>query len=50
MVTLKLVEAELPAGSVAVQMTVVTPIGNADPGGGMHSTVVPGAPSAFGRG
>ena len=34
--------AVLPEASVAVQVTVVTPIGNIDPDGGVHATVTPG--------
>jgi hypothetical protein len=38
--TVKLQLAVLPPGSVAVQLTVVTPAGNADPEGGVQTTVV----------
>jgi hypothetical protein len=34
--------AVLPAASVAVQVTVEIPIGNADPDGGVHTAVTPG--------
>ena len=34
--------AVLPDASVAVQVTVVTPIGKQDPAGGLQTTVTPG--------
>jgi hypothetical protein len=39
-VTVKLQLAELPCESVAVQVTVVVPIGNAKPLGGLHTRLV----------
>ena len=41
-VTMKLQFAVCPDVSVAVQLTVVAPIGNADPEGGEQATVTPG--------
>jgi hypothetical protein len=41
-VTRKLQLALLPAASVAVQVIVVAPAGNADPEGGVHATAEPG--------
>src|SRR5215475_8797029 len=41
-VTLKLQEAVAPPESVAVQLTVVTPSGKAEPEGGLQTTVTPG--------
>jgi hypothetical protein len=41
-VTVKLHIAVLPEASVAVQVTVVVPSGNADPEGGTQATVAPG--------
>jgi len=35
-----------PEASVAVQVTVLVPTGNADPDGGLHVTVTPGQLSA----
>jgi hypothetical protein len=31
----------LPAASVAVQVTVVIPVGKLDPDGGLHTTIAP---------
>lgn len=44
--TLNVQLAWLPDGSVAVQLTVVTPNGNADPEGGRQAKVAPGQLSA----
>ena len=41
-VTVKLVVAVLPEESVAVQVTVVVPIGKHEPDGGLHVLVTPG--------
>lgn len=41
-VTVKLHVAVLPDASVAVQVTVVVPMGNVEPEGGVHATVTPG--------
>jgi hypothetical protein len=41
-VTVKLQEAVLPEASVAVQVTVVIPTGNADPDAGTQAVVTPG--------
>ena len=41
-VTVKLQVAVFPDASVAVQVTVVVPIGKAEPDGGLHNTVTPG--------
>jgi hypothetical protein len=38
-VTTKLHDAVLPAISVAVQLTVVTPAGKMDPDGGLHTVI-----------
>jgi len=41
-VTVNEQEAVFPDPSVAVQVTVVTPLANVDPDAGAHSTVAPG--------
>lgn len=41
-VTVKVQWLALPAASVAVQVTVVVPIGNAEPEGGWQTTLTPG--------
>jgi hypothetical protein len=41
-VTMKLQVAVLLAASVAVQVTVVAPIGKQEPDGGLHPTLTPG--------
>jgi hypothetical protein len=41
-VTVKLQVAVLPEPSVAVQVTVVVPLGNVEPEGGEQETVTPG--------
>jgi len=41
-VTVNEQEAVFPEPSVAVQVTVVTPLANVDPDAGAHSTVAPG--------
>jgi len=40
--TWKLHVAVFPAASVAVHVTVVTPSGKMEPGGGVHAVVTPG--------
>lgn len=41
-VTVKLHVAVLPEASVAVQVTVVTPVGKQEPDAGLQTTVTPG--------
>ena len=41
-VTVKLQVAVFPEASVAVQVTVVVPLGNSEPEGGLQATVAPG--------
>ena len=41
-VVVKLQVAVLPDASVAVQVTVVVPVGKHEPDGGLHTTVTPG--------
>ena len=43
--TRKLQDAVLPAASVAVQRTVVVPLGKAEPEAGLQTTVTPGVSS-----
>jgi len=49
-VTLKLQDAVLPEGSVAVQVTVVVPTGKGEPDGGLQTTVAEQLSEAVGGG